>query len=504
MTPVALVTPLVALALLGAQAAPGRDLLPAAPMAGRATHRSVELTVLTGEQPVRLSLRLARDGGGEPQRPVAFGALQPSSTPVPRLRARGSPSVPERADEPLLAPARALVELVIDGLEPGSAWRWQLAAAEGDAGERTGAALRRSLHAGRFVTARPRGAAFRFAVFSDSHIFPAPLEPPLVPEVAADERILGYVLESVGWYRTTRERIALECAAVLARVSAEAPDFAVSLGDVFDLHGRGFNWAFDSQALADSAHLEARNALGALADAGAIYQVVGNWEGESGCHAPEQRAFAIRARERHAANPRPDTSPLGGSPDEDYFAWEWGDALCVALNVRGYTPTSHHLGNDGVSEGRPEDFTLGPAQREYLERTLAGSDHPWKLLFVHHVVGGNGGNPDDSAYGRGGGRAARVGEQAWVHDLCLKHGVQVIFYGHDHVFTDQVVDGVHYTLAGTTSAPWRFKTEETGYEQYWPDSGFARVSVEPRRLLVEFVALEGRVLHSFEVSARAP
>jgi predicted phosphodiesterase len=119
-------------------------------------------------------------------------------------------------------------------------------------------------------------------------------------------------------------------------------------------------------------------------------------------------------------------------------------------------------------------------------------------------VGGNGGNPDDSAYGRGGGRAAHVGEQAWVHELCRKHGVQVIFYGHDHVFTDQVVDGVHYTLPGTTSAPWRFKTEETGYEQFWIESGYARVRVTPERLKVEFVALGGNVLFAYEVAARSP
>jgi hypothetical protein len=290
---------------------------------------------------------------------------------------------------------------------------------------------------------------------------------------------------------------------VLGQLAAERPDFTVSLGDVFDLHGRGFNWAFDSQERADAAHLEARRALGTLADAGAVYQIVGNWEGESGCHPGPQRAFAILARKRHAPNPRPESSRFGGGADEDYFAWEWGDALFVALNVRGYTPTAHHLGSDGANEGKPEDFTLGKEQREYLERTLAASDQRWKLLLMHHVVGGNGGNPEDSAYGRGGGRAAHVGEQEWVHELCRKHGVQVIFYGHDHVFTDAEVDGVHYTLPGTTSAPWRFKTEETGYEKYWPDSGYGRVHVSPEKLRVEFVAREGAVLHSFEVTPRA-
>lgn len=497
-------TALLALVLAAPLLAPRRadELLLARPMAGRATARTIEWNVLTGRRPVDLALWLSPEEGEAGERPVVLSPLEAASAPVPRWRTRGA--LADAAADPVVrAPAESLVEIALDGLEPGSAWRWRLLAVEADGGGRSGAALRRELHEGRVVTARPRGASFTFAVFSDSHVFPATLEPRLVPQVEQDERILLFVLEELGWYRTAREAVAAECAAVLLEIGREKPDFAVSLGDVFDLHGRGFNWAFESQELADAAHLEARRALGDLAEAGALYQVIGNWEGESGCHPPEKRAFAIRARQRHVPNPRPGDSRFGGGPDEDYFAWEWGDALCAALNVRGYTPTPHHLGLEGELSGSPDDFTLGEAQKAFLAATLEKSDHLWKLLFIHHVVGGNGGNPADSAYGRGGGRAARVGEQAWVHELCLKHGVQVLFYGHDHVFTDQVVDGVHYTLPGTTSAPWRFKPEETGYEQYWPDSGYARVAVSPQRLKVEFVALGGRALHEFEVAPRA-
>jgi len=33
--------------------------------------------------------------------------------------------------------------------------------------------------------------------------------------------------------------------------------------------------------------------------------------------------------------------------------------------------------------------------------------------------------------------------------------VQIFFYAHDHVFTDMVVDGIHYTLPGSAGAPWK-------------------------------------------------
>jgi len=112
-------------------------------------------------------------------------------------------------------------------------------------------------------------------------------------------------------------------------------------------------------------------------------------------------------------------------------------------------------------------------------------------------VGGNGGNAKESAYGRGGGRAAYVGEQGIVHQMLLDHGVQIFFYGHDHVFEDMVVDGVHYTLPGSAGAPWKFTEVATGYEDYWLDSGHARLTVGPDEVLVEFVASDGTLLHSY-------
>ena len=124
-----------------------------------------------------------------------------------------------------------------------------------------------------------------------------------------------------------------------------------------------------------------------------------------------------------------------------------------------YTEACHLL---GINPGLPDDWTLGAAQLAWLEQTLASATAEWRFTFIHHTVGGNAGNPIDSAYGRGGGRAARVGEQAIVHDLLMRHGVQIFFYAHDHVFTDMVVDGIHYTLPGSAGAPWKFTEFETG------------------------------------------
>src|SRR5690606_2186602 len=133
----------------------------------------------------------------------------------------------------------------------------------------------------------------------------------------------------------------------------------------------------------------------------------------------------------------------------------------------------------------------------WLAETLEKLDTKWRFLLIHHAVGGAAGDEANSGYGRGGGQAAAVGEQALVHDLMLEYGVQVFFYGDDHVFADLVVDGIHYTLPGSAGAPWKFTPIEPGYETYWPDSGYARVAVSPERLAVEFINMDGEVIYDY-------
>lgn len=194
--------------------------------------------------------------------------------------------------------------------------------------------------------------------------------------------------------------------------------------------------------------------------------------------------------------PAPDDQgfPEGGSPGQDYYALTWGDALLVVLNVMSYTEVPLLL---DYPMGVPEDWTLGPEQLAWLETTLADSSARWKFLFIHHAVGGAAGDYANTIYGRGGGLAANVGEQAYVHDLMVTHGVQTFFYGHDHVFTDMVVDGVHYSLPGSAGAPWKFLGVETGYTDYFTDSGYARVEVSPDSVSVQYVSYYGYVLQSY-------
>ena len=378
-----------------------------------------------------------------------------------------------------LAPG-ATHDFVVEGLEPGTDHAYELVARSGE---------REEAASGRLVTRRPPGDAFTFAVVADPHL-PIPSPAWLAPQ--NDEEMRRLVD-----YHLFRGEVSATFQRAVASIGEARPDFVVCLGDMFTLSEEEFNPPFPTAELALAAYVDFLNQLGPVSAGSAFFAVVGNWDGENGWHPAELRAHARAARSRYVPNPAPDTYPQGGGPYEDYYAWTWGDALLVVLNVMGYTPTVHALGED--DDGTATSWTLGADQWEWLETTLATSLQPLKMIFIHHPVGGEAGDELNSVYGRGGGRAARVGEQERLHELMTEHGVQVFFYGHDHVFTRQVVDGIHYVLPGSAGAPWKFPAEETGYEDFDPRSGFALVRVETAEVTIEFRDLEGSVFRTIAI-----
>jgi Calcineurin-like phosphoesterase len=367
--------------------------------------------------------------------------------------------------EPALPTVRAvdLAEWSIGGLMPGTRYQYEVGVPAGDGFQRS--------YLGSVTTERDPGTSFSFALVTDTHI-----GADLTYTNQGDETVL------------TRTGV---------EIAASAPDFVVNLGDMLDFHEYGFNSPPPDASIARDAYVNYRLSFGNVLGSTPHFAVIGGWDSESGCNTPDEIERARSQRLLYLPGPTPDTYAEGGSPFEDYYAFTWGDALFVVLNVFTYTPTCHLLSTD---PGLPDDWTLGPAQLEFLRGTLAAATSKWRFLLIHHPVGGNAGDADDSAYGRGGGRAAYVGEQAMVHSLMLEYGVQTFFYGHDHVFTDMIVDGIHYSLPGSAGSIWPFTNDETGYTQSWPDSGWARIDVTPDTAHVAYHALGGTVLYEYTLN----
>lgn len=369
---------------------------------------------------------------------------------------------------PPALPAPDIAQWSVDGLSAGQSYDYEVGA-NNDAGPQV-------LYDGSAVTARDPGASFTFTVIADTHI---PPDDPLPQSTQVDDYMEGTLIQTT------------------AQLVSSNPDFIVNLGDMLDFHMFGFNAPPPDSSWTRLGYLNYRRSLGDVLGHSGHFPVIGNWDGENGCNTTDEIDRSRSQRLLYLPGPQPTTYPQGGSPYEDYYAFTWGDALFVVLNVMTYTPTCHLL-NEGDA-GRPDDWTLGAAQLDWLTQTLANATSKWRFLFIHHTDGGQAGDYNDSAYGRGGGQAAYVGEQATVHQLMRTYGVQIFFYAHDHVFTDMVVDGIHYTLPGSAGAPWKFDQSETGYSQYWPDSGYGKVSVTPDNVEVDFVNVNGQVLDSYRL-----
>ena len=284
-----------------------------------------------------------------------------------------------------------------------------------------------------------------------------------------------------------------------------------------------------------------------------IFLALGNHEQEEGWHltdtgniATSPPVMSTNARNQFYLNPDPLLDPFytgnadtimsaisGDQTIEDYYAWQWGDALFVVIDPYWYTTTKPYIGNIGGGEtsqwvpaGDRWDWTLGATQYSWLEQTLKSSAAKYKFIFAHQVSGGM----DD--YGRGGAYAVpyvewggynddgttyafntrRSGWDAPVHDLLVDNGVTAFFHGHDHEFAYEKRDGVVYQLVPMAADA----TYGYGFQDYHttnpytlsvlPNSGHLRVTVSPSQVTVDYVraflsgdGANGQIAYSYTI-----
>lgn len=253
--------------------------------------------------------------------------------------------------------------------------------------------------------------------------------------------------------------------------------------------------------------------------------VLGNHEGEYGFSGGQFMEHSTLARLGHLPNPH---DVYGGDPLGRYYSFTVGPVRIIVLDV---------MANTLVEPMQSGDWTLGPEQMAWLERTLERSDSDYNLIFQEHLLGGewvtNGVFPSNPYYyGRGSLRATWndsptgpfKGEQEQVHQLMKQHGAQVAFLCHDHVaIIGEKLDetgfgeGIYFVTGGSASAgaPWtawdsfrsemdfdvdgvpEFETNVTGTTE----RGYFRITVQYDGLLLEYVrtdlidaSLNGKVL----------
>ena len=369
--------------------------------------------------------------------------------------------------------------LELTGLAANTRHFYRLRHRSGGAGE-FAADPERSFH-----TARAAGSAFTFTVQADPH-----LDFGTEPEV----------------YKQS-----------LTNALAAQPDFHVDLGDTF------MTDKYTDFKLAAPQYLAQRYYFGLVGHSAPVLLVLGNHDGETLGRGGDttMAAWSNAMRKKYFPNPEPNAFFTGNATPhpqagrlQDYYAFEWGDALFIALDQFWFSAKPRGGGKDGDNWWR----TLGTEQYTWLRRMLETSRAKFTFVFTHHLVGGA--TPE----GRGGAEASRFfewggheldgrntfaqkrpGWPAPIHDLLAKRGGCIVFHGHDHLYVRAERDGVIYQevpqpghARGTTRS-----AEEYSYRSgiILPSSGILRVRVTPAEAAVDYVKADaaGTVLHRYAV-----
>jgi hypothetical protein len=323
-----------------------------------------------------------------------------------------------------------------------------------------------------FHTQRAPGSSFTFTIEADEHLY--------------DKKGIANM------YKIT-----------LDNQAKDKPDFMLSLGDIFGDDHYPFTI---TTAEIDALHKNYRPFLGAIAHSIPFYICLGNHEGEMDYYLLKNPGnnlahYSTYYRKYYYPNPYPngfysgnsDKEPFGIDMPENYYAWTWGDALFVVMDVyRDQCDTSAKPGGWA--------WTLGKTQYDWLKSTLEGSTAKHKLVFAHHVSGQGRGGIVQARYYEWGGldknntntfATKRPGWAKPIHKLFVDNGVDIFFQGHDHVFAHEIMDGVTYQAVPMPSDSTYLIGKLANADAYTSDTldgtGHIRVTVNDACIKVDYV-----------------
>lgn len=324
-----------------------------------------------------------------------------------------------------------------------------------------------------FYTQRAKGSTFTFTIEADEHLY--------------DKKGVRNM------YQVT-----------LNNQAKDKPDFMLSLGDIFGDDHDPYNI---TSAELDALHADYRPFLGSICHSVPFYVCLGNHEGENDFYLTKTppnnlTVWGTQWRKYYYPNPFPNSFYSGntdieqygiGNP-ENYYAWTWGDALFVVLDVyRDQCDTSD----------KPQgwNWSLGLPQYNWLKTTLETSTAKYKFVFAHHIRGqGRGGITNAQLYEWGGRNklngpntfaANRPGWAKPIHNLFIDNKVNIFFQGHDHVFAHETLDSITYQsvpmAADSTYEIGMLANADSYVSDTVDGTGHIRVTVSPENIKVDYV-----------------
>ncbi|RKG96139.1 PKD domain-containing protein [Corallococcus sp. CA053C] len=179
---------------------------------------------------------------------------------------------------------------------------------------------------------------------------------------------------------------------------------------------------------------------------------------------------------------------------ERYYSFDWGHVHFVSIDS-----------NCAVGLASASKCTLA-AQKAFVEKDLAATTQPWKVVFFHH--------PSWSS----GEHGSQLTMRRQFGPLFEKYGVDLVLTGHDHDYerskpmlgdaeASKTERGIPYLVVGGGGATLRaFATSRPSWSVLRDDAahGFLDVDVVEGTLTAKLVKTDGGVLDSFSLTKQLP
>lgn len=297
-----------------------------------------------------------------------------------------------------------------------------------------------------------------------------------------------------------------------------SPDFHLALGDTF------MTDKYVEYPQSEPHYHAQRYYLGShLTHSSALFFALGNHDAESGVN--DRTDWSTTTRNKYFPNPSPNEFYSGNlesdnddAPIRNYYAFEWGNSLFMALDPFRYSNKRNR--DRGAGNWY---MTLGKTQYDWMVKTLSESDATFKFVYLHNLVGGaasNRGGAEASVNYEWGGHEENNGSYTFdkmrpgwgkpIHDVLVENEVSIVFHGHDHMYIRQERDGLIYQLVQQPGHPSGNVNSARAYGYLSGDviagAGHLRVFVSDDQLKVDFidgrVKTNGELRHSYVLDAK--
>ena len=172
-------------------------------------------------------------------------------------------------------------------------------------------------------------------------------------------------------------------------------------------------------------------------------------------------------------------------------------SVYAPFNMDGRTYYTFKAPKEDVRFFALETDYLEPKQLAWLEKELAGSKEAWKIPYFHHPL-----------YSSGGRHGSDLPKRKVLEPLFLKHGVTVVFAGHDHIYERIEPQGgiTHFVVGSSGQLRKGNINRRTGFTAFAnaSEQAFLVAEISGDELHFNVVSRSGKVIDSGVIQRRKP